>query len=278
MSPPCRPLPVLLRFHGGDHACFDPYVPRYALHRSTGCLLLDSVVSTYPSDPQASSGLQKCMDILERMQRVWPSAFRANELLHGSRVHQRPTNIVVSPAPASERTKRIADALEEEDAAHSPRSATVHTYRGPQQQIFSEDGPAAPASAPAEQPNYIDLNMTPAENPSYYQSQYNRWAPAEHAIASIPSSLSTSVLPQQFSTGLVDDRMQRNQDRPSNRYPQYWSDYSALGQMDPAYAMPVMGDMVPQHSPTPQSDQPMYVSDQYSLYSESSSYGTFEDT
>ena len=229
-------------------------------------------VSAYPADPQASSGLQKCMDVLDRMHRVWPSAFRANELLHGSKVlHQAITQPLPSPG---ERPKRVADALED-DTTGSPRQPNGQPpYRDPQP--YSDTN----GSAPSDQQNFtIDLSMPPAnETPSYYPPQYNRWTPSDNAMQSMPGSLSTSVLPQQYSTGLVDERLQRSQERPSNRYPQYWSDYSTLGQMDPAYSMPVMGEIVPQHSPAPPSDQPMYVSDQYSLFSESRSYGESQDT
>ena len=92
----------------------------------------------------------------------------------------------------------------------------------------------------------LDLKMGPAGGPAALVSQLEK--------ASIAN--------------LVDERVQRTQDRPS-RYPQYWSDYSAMSQMDTTYGMPVMGDMVAAPPSAQQPDQPMYVQDQYSLYSES---------
>lgn len=201
------------------------------------------------------------MDILERMHRVWPSAWRANELLHGSKVlSQNPNMLSASPG---DRPKRVADTLEE-DSPESPRQIAGQPFRP--SQVYPESG----SSGPTQQNFTIDLTLPQADSPTYYQ-QYNRWTPPDSALPTMPNTLTTSVLPQQYSTGLVDERMQRSQDRPSTRYPQYWSDYSALGQMETAYSMPVMGDIVPQHSPPPQNDQTMYVSDQYSLFSESGS-------
>ena len=234
-------------------------------------------VTTYPGDPQARTNLLKCTEMLERMHRVWPSAFRANELLYGSKVLQQR-----APAPMpspGDRPKRVADALKEDSDAHSSRhtngtSTNGQAYRT--SQVFSEQSTSTSQaqSQNQQQQNFIDLSMSPPDPPSYYPAQYNRWTPSDNTLSNMPSSLSTSVLPQQYSTGLVDERLQRNQDRAqSTRYPQYWSDYSALGQMDPAYSMPVMGEMVTQHTPTQQQgDQSMYVSDQYSLFSEWSSF------
>lgn len=215
------------------------------------------------------------MDILDRMHRVWPSAWRANELLHGSKVQAHRPTASTSASP-SERPKRVADVLDE-DAAESPRQPSGAAYR-PSQVYPEAAGSSAGQQQQQQQQNFtIDLSLPSPESPPYYPPpQYNRWTPADNAIPTMSGSLTTSVLPQQYSTGLVDERMQRSQDRSNTRYPQYWNDYSSLGQMDTAYSMQVMGDMVPQHSPPPpQSDQPMYVQDQYSLFSEWRSYRCF---
>ncbi|THH02019.1 hypothetical protein EW026_g775 [Hermanssonia centrifuga] len=239
-----------------EHCCPRRAAPFLSYYVFTAAIMHVSTLTTYPDDPQASSGLQKCMDMLERMHRVWPSAWRANELLHGSKVLTQDRNVIT--LPALERQKRVADTLRE-DPADDSRLSSSQTFRQPQ--VYPEAGGSGQAQAAFP----LDLSIHPAESPSYYQSYTTRWTP-DNTLPSLSASLSTSVLPQQYSTGIVDERIQRNHDRPSQRYPQYWSDYSALGQIDTAYGMPVMGDMVPQHNGTPQNDQSMYVPDQYSLF------------
>ena len=63
-------------------------------------------------------------------------------------------------------------------------------------------------------------------------NSYER-VPSDPAAMGLPVGLSTSVLPQQYSTGLVDDRVIMNShrspahvDEGQGRYTQYWSDYS----------------------------------------------------
>lgn len=217
----------------------------------TAAIMHISTLTTYANDPQASEGLRKCMHILERMHFVWPAAWRANELLQGVKV--QPSQIVPPKIATPERTKRLAESMDEDQAA---QNGTVNGDAFRQAQGFGENGAGASQSAFP-----LQLDIPAADSQSFYQS-YPRWN-AENPLPTLTSSLSTSVLPQQYSTGLVDDRVQRSQDR-AGRYPQYWSDYSAMGQMDTSYSMPVMGDMVSPQSA--QADQQMYVPDQYSLY------------
>lgn len=188
------------------------------------------------------------------MHYIWPAAWRANELLQGVKV-QPPQN-VSSKVSTPERTKRLAESMDEDQATQNA-PLNGDTYR--QTQGFADN-----RSSSSQSTFPLQLDIPSTDSQSFYQS-YPRWS-AENPLPTLTSSLSTSVLPQQYSTGLVDDRVQRSQDRPS-RYPQYWSDYSAMGQMDSSYSMPVMGDIASQQ-PT-QADQQMYVPDQYSLYSES---------
>jgi hypothetical protein len=63
-------------------------------------------VSAFPDDPQARSGLTKCMELLKHMSTIWPSAGRALELLQGSRVHSMSNGVAFPPAI---RHKRSAD-------------------------------------------------------------------------------------------------------------------------------------------------------------------------
>lgn len=191
--------------------------------------------------------------MLHRMQRVWPSAWRANELLHGTKVLSQDEASNSSP----ERTKRMAESSEDE-LIRGARSLDTQLYRQPQtfEEIAASDAP----------PNYpLGLDLPSSSSSPFYQS-YPRWA-HDNTLPTMGGNLSTSVLPQQYSTGLVDERMQRNSER-QGRFPQYWSDYSALGQMDTTYVMPVMSDLVSQHPTTGQGEQQIYVPDQFSLFSE----------
>ncbi|KAI0694111.1 fungal-specific transcription factor domain-containing protein [Cytidiella melzeri] len=219
----------------------------------TAAVMHVSTLTTYPSDPPASAGLRKCTEMLERMQRVWPSAWRAKELIHGSKVQALKETEASSP----ERSKRAAETPSEDTLSH-PRLSAGAVYRQPPP-VYTDIGPSSTHSSYP-----LDLDMQATESPTFYQS-YPRWA-ADSSMPSMSSNLSTSVLPQTYSTGLVDERMHRHPDR-HGRYPQYWNDYSALGQMDPTYAMPVIGELVPQHSGDTQASQQMYVQDQYTIYS-----------
>lgn len=218
------------------------------------------LVTTYPSDPQASIGLHKCMDTLKLMQSVWPSAWRANQLLRGSKVHTLDTRASASPA-GSERNKRTAERLND-DVGQDVRISGSHMYR--QSQNFARPSNGGHPGFPLA----ID-DLPSTESPTFFQS-FDRWAP-DNSISTYPSSLSTSVLPQQYSTGLMDERSHRPPDRPNQRYPQYWSDYGALGQMETTYGVPLVGGMVPQNSAPSRGQQPVYSPDhQYSVFSKPS--------
>lgn len=217
-------------------------------------------VTTYPSDPQASIGLHRCMDILHRMQNIWPSAWRAYQILQGSKVRPHELRASVSPS-GSERRKRNAErALE-----HQATPIQEALYRD------SQGYARVPHSSQSQQAYPIALDIPQAESSAFFPS-FERWGPDSNAMNSFSSgSLSTSVLPQQFSTGYVDERSQRNSDRTTQRFPQYWNDYSAIGQIDSAYPVPPNG-MVPSNSvpPSARSSQQgvVYSQDQFLVFSE----------
>lgn len=250
----------------------------------------------YPDDPQGQRGLDKCLDMLKRMSVLWPSAWRALELFTGVKAQlERPSELPSLRSVVSEpRHKRAAeDPVGVEDVTVTERSRAVaqdHAYRQPASAPYpvvsnasqapgqgqSSHGPPPPSHA---QQNYsLSLDMPQGSGSYIQQPSYDRWAADSSALSNFPATISTSVLPQTYSTGLVDERMGsglgRGSDRQSQRYPQYWNDYSALGQMEANYSMPVnMGDMVSHHHtgahhPTAPGDhhghhQPMYVPDQY---------------
>lgn len=97
--------------------------------------------------------------------------------------------------------------------------------------------------------------------------QYDRWS-SDTPISNFPGSLSTSVLPQQYSTGLVDSSAGRHPERQGRGYPQFWNDYTALAQMDTPYGVPVMGDIGGQHPPSQNDQQAMYMQD-YAMFGRS---------
>ncbi|KAI0634003.1 fungal-specific transcription factor domain-containing protein [Trametes polyzona] len=289
----------------------------------TAAIMHVATLRTYPDDPQARLGLQKCMDILQRMRITWPSAWRALELLHGARAQlERPA---VEDVPASSRGpnsveqprhKRAAEEpIEEEDMEVPERSRSTVSqdsvvYRqqenyavattpsqgqGPNQSQSrpSQSQPSQsqssqhshqshqPQPQPQQQPQQqqpqqgysLQMDMEQSGPSSYLPpASYDRWAADTSSLSNFSGSLSTSVLPQQYSTGLVDERMSasalgRSAERQSTRYPQYWNDYSALGQMETTYGVPVMGEMVSPHGGAQQGDQQsMYVQDQYSMF------------
>ncbi|KAI8972440.1 fungal-specific transcription factor domain-containing protein [Trametes punicea] len=234
-----------------------------------------------PDDPQASLGLQKCMDGLHRMGVTWPSAWRALQLLQGAKAQlAKPTDPPPSRGSVSEpRNKRAAEEPIEEDhglAGLGVPSADELPGRE-RERGRSEPEPGEPRPGPSQQSYALQMEMPHGAGPSsYIPSSYDRWPTDSTALSSFGGSLSTSVLPQQYSTGLVDERMSasvsRSSERQSARYPQYWNDYSALSQMETTYGVPVMGEMVPPHGNAPQGDQPsMYVQEQYSMFGEPSS-------
>lgn len=196
------------------------------------------------------------MHILERMHFIWPAAWRANQLLQGAKMLPQNQSTVTLKVMTPERNKRVAEALDEDTNGQGP-SMNGEVYR--HSQTYSQ------SSGPSQTAFPLQLDLQSAESPAFYQAYPPRWSADSNPLPTLTSGLSTSVLPHQYSTGLVDERVQRNPDRPS-RYPQFWNDYSSIGQMDTTYDIPVIGDMVtPQPS---QTDQQMYAQDQYSLYSE----------
>jgi hypothetical protein len=233
------------------------------------------LVSTYPSDPQACVGLAKCMDALKYMEVVWPSAGRALELLRGSKVNTKQL-LPTRPSQLPERQKRPADssfdnedALEQRGHLPSPRANYVP----------ARSNPYPPSNYPAVQDNYLDgldLNQATSSTSNVpFYSSHERWPSTSYAAAQFPGPLSTSVLPQLYSTGLVDDQssalryrsQQRVNEQASSpgRYPQYWNDLATFPQLGSTYgtvsAQPESGPMTQPVS--------LYLPDQYNLYSES---------
>ena len=172
-----------------------------------------TTMAAMPKDPQAPAGLNKCMEILKRIQLVWPSAARAWELLHGAK-DDLPDYSLPNLSPEHRINKRTAEGV-----SISTSAAQVSDMRT--------------SSLVAHSPydtRFPDLGAVAGSAQSL--SLYNSYERMPHdAAMGLPAGLSTSVLPQQYSTGFVDDRpvMHRsaaNVDDGHGRYSQYWSDYS----------------------------------------------------
>lgn len=273
-------------------------------------VLIRDTVSVYPNDPQARVGLTKCMDALQDMEAVWPSAARAHELLRGSDPLNRPglghggfgQGQVVARhghGQGQERTKRAAEcAVDVEDAyersqMHVPSSSSyVQTWRSTQFSMAPEAGVGAGGefgTGPGV-PGAVASSSSGASS----SSPYYPWPAGPPGTASasdggayvpFPGTLSTSVLPQMYSTGLMDERrvghghghghgMGQGQgrlngqsasgashgggyDSTGGRYPQYWNDYTSFPQMEMAYGQGAV------QGGGGQGQEGMYLGEQY---------------
>jgi hypothetical protein len=218
-------------------------------------------VTTHPDDPQARVGLNKCMDVLRSMEVLWPSAGRALELLAGSKVNAVGKDVLI-PNNHTDRRKRTAeysldDSFEPDlppDVPIPEHYASSSNYTGHfgGQEIYGMTGYNMPTATQNTSP---PVPYT-APGPGFTESvnQYGFSGP-----------LSTSVLPQLYSTGL-DDRtdVSRYQQQPShsaNRYPQYWNDYSTFSQLGTAYGNSY------NHAPQQQTSSQVYLNEPFNIYS-----------
>lgn len=190
-------------------------------------LMATFAVNAYPNDPQARNGLTSCMDVLLRMSVAWPSAGRAWELLHGSKAN---IQNAVCPLPTTDNSpikaqKRTADHFLNDDSSIYLQPTTRGEGLDAVHDQLQQHDPALSGSQ-----NFFPL--------------YDRW-PGDGNLNSFSGGLSTSVLPQQYSTGFADRGPVRSsntntaagvgissqQELPLSRrgYPRFWGDYSALG-------------------------------------------------
>lgn len=232
------------------------------------CIVTEAIsllVNAYPDDPQARMGLIACMDVLKALEIVWPSAGRAWELLRGSNVNlgsaANASPDLASSSPSGSRPKRTAEHFLEDSHFFAgvpvPGSGPRASGGGPGPGA-NQGFPLTAISAATGNPNSSNPNITTNHNPhgpgshssgsngSYYPSSYDRW-PGDGGLSTFPASLSTSVLPQQYSTGFVDDHRARAASADSGggasgsqRYPQYWSDYSSLGSLSTSFGVPML--------------------------------------
>ncbi|KAF8452405.1 fungal-specific transcription factor domain-containing protein [Boletus edulis BED1] len=235
------------------------YREKYCLQRApvflifyvfTAAIMHVTSLSVCPDDPQARMGLAKCMDALQDMDAVWPAALRAHELLSGCDPLNKDASKhlqfgqLVTRQNGQERQKRAAEhAADSEDAyqrsqMHLPSSggnslAASQSYAQPWRS--TQFTPISQETGPGQPGDFSPTTSLQASQPSYY------WPSDGASYVAFPGTLSTSVLPQMYSTGLIDERRlphltssQHGQTR-GGRYPQFWNDYTSFPQMGMAY-------------------------------------------
>ncbi|KAH9474654.1 Nitrogen assimilation transcription factor nit-4 [Psilocybe cubensis] len=275
----------------------------------TATIMHDTNLTVHPNDPQARIGFAKCMNALRAMRVVWPSAARALDLFGGTKAEMS-----TDPAPPiplrhipTERNKRVADNVLDDSTFGSSSSTRVlqHSFsneylreplrpRGSihQQTSFQHDAGTTsfddaqsaynvsqppPPSAAASSSGGISLTSMNAN------SSYTTWHGSNMNPHSYNNPLSTAVLPQLYSTGLVDEGMHTSHTRlhsshnsgdqqqsQSRRYPPQYFDYSSYpSQLGAGYDIPqsVQVAQQQQQQQQQQSQQPsMFLTDQYSIY------------
>lgn len=233
-------------------------------------------MSVYTNDPQARVGLAKCMDALRDMEAVWPAATRAHELLRGcdamsknASKHPRFGQLVTRQS-SQERQKRAAEHPADSEDAYERSQMHIHSSSGtslaplqPYAQPWrsTQFNPMSQVTGPGQPGDFAPTPPLPAGEPSPYYP----WPSdgGSYVPGAFPGTLSTSVLPQTYSTGLIDERRlphtltssQHIQSRSSGhsaggvsggarggyeptgggRYPQFWNDYTSFPQMGMAY-------------------------------------------
>lgn len=306
------------------------YRDRYCLQRApmflcfyvfSASIMHTTNLSLCPDDPQARIGLDRCMEVLEDMEHVWPSAARALELLREC----NPLSLLSGQprpraSPTLTRQKRSAEHLAESNGngyERSPSGGHVLTLPRGDNPIVPSQAPYAPAwrsgqygtsNGEARAAAHSQDEFSQAGSISSGQSSsFFPWTGdgASAPYVPYPGTLSTSVLPQTYSTGLIGDaRREPPQSVTSSshheparipgggggghpsagaqgyepvgasRYPQYWNDYSSFGQIGMVYGTPQEGRHPAQAAPHPHPPQPqpqvgMYLNEPYGpLYGE----------
>ncbi|KAF9269506.1 hypothetical protein L218DRAFT_953120 [Marasmius fiardii PR-910] len=265
-------LAALYMDHYSSKFC-PPFLCYYIF--SAGIMHL-TTISTFPHDPQARIGLNKCMDILYAMEIVWPSASCALELLKGSKINWTQGCPTPPSADSLDRRKRpYVKISETEPQPLYPDYPPSETYSRNNHHTQNYHHPSAPAPLPSSGSSTIA---------TYYHETEHRWAPNNHFDnVHYVGSLTTSALPQSYSTGLTDDcpmvdeprsgqhsSMSQHSHSPGGpRYsPEYWNDYSAYPQItDNSYnhVHQSQHSAVQHHSTSSQ----MFLHQPYSNYSDS---------
>jgi len=231
----------------------------------TASIMHVRTLNAYPDDPQARNGLMTCMDVLQRMSIAWPSAGRAWELLYGSKATPRNSLSSLSTTHVVRSQKRTADHfLDDEASLYQVELPTTTPGERPEALHSPPHSEQASTLGASDHQNFYPLS--------------DRW-PEEGSLNEFAGGLSTSVLPQQYSTGFFDRGIVRGQNTSSvtgvgigpqqgsqvgrRGFPRYWNDYSALSELDAPFASSVEHEGQQHQQPHPQTYP---ISGQYSLY------------
>jgi hypothetical protein len=206
----------------------------------TASIMHVTTLMSHPSDPQARTGLKQCKEALRNIDIVWPSAGRALELLIGSKVNVGEESELAKLSRSARRAKRP---LDDESYENTPLPNHHLDY-------FAQEIPT-PGEYPTTHSAFVtpgSTNIPPAGSEvASYLSSFGRWpAGADAELPPLQGTLSTSVLPQLYSTGLGDGRGRAqsvnnrsysttSQNQNQRFPPQYWNDFSAYPQLGNAY-------------------------------------------
>ncbi|KAL5497945.1 LCB2 [Sanghuangporus vaninii] len=258
-----------------EHFCLKRCPVFLSYYIFTAGIMHMTTMATNPNDPQASIGLNKCMEVLKRIEIVWPSAARAWQLLHGAKVDLPDYDLPV--ARIDRPRKRSAD--DPIDTVVPGGSSHLH-----ESSSNAATAPQAYASTTANGRYDPVVDITDGNRAFALFNSYSRWT--SDGPMGFSSGLSTSVLPQHYSTGFFDERASSSTHRSpvavaddTGRFSQYWSDYS-MGQpssmLSSMYDLPLLSD--PHHhnqqnqhaSHGLQQSQsfthPLYMNDHYNAF------------
>ncbi|KAG7451574.1 uncharacterized protein BT62DRAFT_942573 [Guyanagaster necrorhizus] len=234
----------------------------------TASIMHVTSMSGYPGDPQARLRLLKCMEVLKAMAVLWPSAGRAHELLRGAEVNFGNQICPAEPLKSADRYKRPAEgSLDDSSNRVGMQPSSYANMRPSNNHTASSLHPPQAFSANGA----VDAQYTPSS--SYYSSYDRQWA-SEHSShnVSYPGPLSTSALPQVYSTGLTDGRPSVSRTDSHGvehhpRYPQYWNDYSTYSPLSHGVEYPQAGVA---HEPQ-NALAHLFMPEQYNVYNNTTS-------
>lgn len=205
------------------------------------------------------------------MEVVWPSAGRALELLRGSKVTEN-TKEVSQLSAHPVRHKRSADQALGAHESFALDQPSNNNLEYPDIGYLADRTYSADAISPLPRSS----SMSP------YHDYYSHRDPESGAI-SFPGTLSTSVLPQLYSTGLagsyssINNRLlsQNDSQQPNSGGfpPQFWNDFTSapFPQLGTAYTNP---QGLPDQNLVPQTTASSYPAE-YMMYSTSLSASYF---
>jgi len=216
------------------------------------------------------------------MQIVWPSAGRALDLFRGAKVDPSGDSSdlvpLINPPPDARHKRSAEQPLDDSFTSHRStndrfdkihpvrRSNTQQQPQPPQQQQQQHQSNFSSGIQGFANDNYLATSassLSTLTGPNMVPSSY-AWPGAGMNTNNINTHLSTAVLPQLYSTGLVDENIriqsnfnQQTTNPSSRRYPSYY-DYSDFPPLGSVYQVSAQ--------PQSQAASQMYIPENYSIY------------